>query len=294
MNPNRKLIFGAASILVLLLIALTVRLLVPYDFESAIYTNPIKSDNDAQLTKSNKPALTPPAPSATVPPENKAKMVVFPQEGIPVLMYHSIKTLPGNSLGVPVKQFTEEMAWLCRQGYHSISPDDLYESLINQGLVPEKPILLTFDDGYSDNYSSAWPILRQYGFRATFFIITNSTGRGMMNWDQLSDLSKQGNTVASHTVHHLDLSKLSESQQEREMTVSKLEIESHLGVGVQSLCFPSGKYNKTTLALMPKAGYKLGFTTKPGKVYLGDNLLTLNRERIYGSMPMASFQWLFP
>jgi Predicted xylanase/chitin deacetylase len=116
----------------------------------------------------------------------------------------------------------------------------------------------------------------------------------MMNWDQLSDLVKQGNSVGSHTVHHLDLSTLSYNNQENELTNSKEVLGNHLGISIQTLCFPSGKYNKTTLELMPKLGYKLGLTTKPGRVHLGDNLLTLTRERIYGGMPLASFQKLFP
>lgn len=296
MKQNCKLIFGRAIILALVLIlsSVTVRLLIPSDFKSG-NTYITKSNNLTKLTKS-RPSLPPPGSNSPVPyqNQNKSKLVAFPKEGIPVLMYHSIKTLPGNSLGVPVKQFTEEMSWLHRQGYNSISPKDLYDALIDGKPVPEKPILLTFDDGYSDNYNSAWPILCQNDFKATFFIITDFVGSGMMKWDQLNDLIKQGNTVESHTAHHLDLSTLSDNQQELELNVSKRELESHLGINVQSLCFPSGKYNKTTLALMPKVGYKLGFTTKPGKVHLGDNILTLKRERIYGGMSLALFQRLFP
>ncbi|MGC7871993.1 polysaccharide deacetylase family protein [Desulfosporosinus sp. SYSU MS00001] len=296
MKLNCKLIFSGAIILVLLVLILgrlTVRLSIPSDFKSGNYTNITKPDKLPKLTKSEAPSPTA-APESLIPHQNKSKLVAFPKEGIPVLMYHSIKTLPGNSLGVPVKQFTEEMSWLHEQGYNTISPKDLYEALINQKPVPEKPILITFDDGYSDNYISAWPILRQIGFKATFFIITDSIGSGMMKWDQLNDLIKQGNTIESHTVHHLDLSTLGENEQELELNISKQELESHLGINVQSLCFPSGKYNKTTLALMPKVGYKLGFTTKPGKVHLGDNILTLKRERIYGGMSLALFQRLFP
>ncbi|WP_407310128.1 polysaccharide deacetylase family protein [Desulfosporosinus sp. SB140] len=193
-----------------------------------------------------------------------------------------------------MKQFNEEIAWLRRQGYHSISIEDLYQALVNKASVPEKPILLTFDDGYGDNYRSAWPIMQHNNFRATFFIITNSVGHGMMNWEQLNDLIKQGNFIGSHTVHHLDLASLTENQQDSELNISKQELEQHLGISVQALCFPSGKYNKTTLKLMSKLGYRLGFTTKPGRVHLGDVLLTLKRERIYGGMPLVSFQRLFP
>lgn len=289
MNLKHKLALGGVCALVLILIGLKVKWFVPSEFKDHDFTH---------NTNHSEPRMPPPpppsAPSSPIQYQVKLKMVPFPKEGIPVLMYHSIKTLPGNSLGVPVKQFSEEMSWLSQKAYHSISPEDLYQALVNKAPVPEKPILLTFDDGYSDNYSSAWPILQQYGFRATFFVITKSVGPGMMNWEQLNDLVKQGNTVASHTVHHLDLATLTEKQQEFELNSSKQELESHLGIRVQSLCFPSGKYNKTTLALMPKCGYKLGFSTKPGNVYLGAEILALNRKRIYGGMPIASFKSLLP
>lgn len=284
MNLKHKLILASLSALVLILTSSAIIRHVPIDY----------GHGDSPSLKSIEPMASPPPPSLTEQNQAKEIMTLFPKEGIPVLMYHSIKTLPGNSLGVPVKQFSEEMLWLRKQSYHSISTDELYQALVNKAPVPEKPILLTFDDGYRDNYMSAWPILRENGFRATFFIITNSVGHEMMNWNQLNDLVKHGNSIGNHTVHHLDLATLTRKQQESELNGSKQDLENHLGISVQSLCFPSGKYNKTTLELMQKLDYKLGFTTKPGRVHLGDDFLTLKRERIYGGMPLSSFQKLFP
>ena len=225
---------------------------------------------------------------------SKAKLSEFPTEGIPVLMYHSISTIPGNTLGVPVQQFAEEMAWLHRQNYTTLSLEEFYEALVNKTPIPEKPIVLTFDDGYSDNYEAAWPILRPYGFKATFFVTTSSVGPGMMNWDQLNLLVHEGNSVASHTVHHYDLATLSSQQQADELSLSKKDVETHLSNRVNALCFPSGRYNQTTLELMPKLGYTLGFTTESGKVHMGDNPQTLKRLRISGGMSITSFQKQFP
>lgn len=228
------------------------------------------------------------------PDAANVNMTKFPEAGLPVLMYHSISTIPNNSLGVPVEQFSEEIRWLRQHNYHSLSLEQFYQAIAHQAPVPENPILLTFDDGYADNYLAAWPILKQNGFTATFFIITNSVGPGMMTWDQLSDLVRQGNSIGSHTIHHFDLATLSYQQQETELAGSKQIIENHLAISEMALCFPSGKYNKTTLSLMPKVGYQLGFTTQPGKVHLGDDLLTLKRIRIPGGMPFSTFQQLFP
>lgn len=235
-----------------------------------------------ESTRAEEPALPPP------------KLSEFPSEGVPVLMYHSISTIPGNNLGVPVQQFTEEMEWLHKQNYTTLSLEEFYGALVNKTPVPQKPIVLTFDDGYSDNYDSAWPILRQYDFKATFFVTTSSIGPGMMNWDQLNDLVLHGNTVASHTVHHYDLATLSSKQQTDELSLSKKAVEDHLNNRVNALCFPSGRYNQTTLELMPKLGFALGFTTESGKVHKGDNLLTLKRLRIPGGMALTAFQKQFP
>jgi len=279
MNLKHALLIAGIG-LILILISLTFKWPL-----NIAYVNPtVNPDNY------NKPVTT----SVLSEPSSLPKVSKFPEEGIPILMFHSISTIPGNSLGVPVKQFTEEIEWLHQQNYHSLTLEEFYQALVNKAPLPEKPILLTFDDGYSDNYTAAWPILRENGFRATFFITTNSVGPGMMNWDQLNDLARQQNSLGSHTVHHYDLATLSTQQQKDELSLSKKELDSHLPINVEALCYPSGRYNKTSLELMPTLGYRLGFTTKTGKVHLGDDLLTLKRLRISGEMSLTSFQKQFP
>lgn len=287
MNPKRIIILAGISAIVLIMFSVTLKW--PLYFASGGHNQEVKP-NEAIIPSLNETSTRAQTPNN----QDMLKMIKFPKEGVPVLMYHSISTIPGNSLGVPVKQFSEEMEWLRLQNYHSLSLEEFYQALVNKTPVPDKPILLTFDDGYSDNYDEAWPTLRQNGFKATFFIITNSVGSGMMNWDQLNDLVREGNSIGSHTVHHLDLATLSNKQQESELAISKQEIENHLSISEKALCFPSGRYNKTTLELMPQLGYRLGFTTNQGKVHLDDDLLTLKRVRIFGGMPLTSFQKLFP
>lgn len=304
MTSKRFKIYASISILILTLLFLT------HKFPSAIPLMPNNSPEMKPLTPItstlestvNQQEQDKPEPLQLQVEDARAqelalstpKMSEFPTEGIPVLMYHSISTIPGNTLGVPVQQFTDEMEWLNQQNYTSLSLEEFYEALVNKTPIPEKPIVLTFDDGYSDNYDAAWPILRQHGFKATFFVTTNSVGPGMMNWDQLNDLVHQGNSVASHTVHHYDLATLPSKQQVDELSLSKQDVEDHLSNKVNALCFPSGQYNQTTLELMPKLGYALGFTTQSGKVHRGDNLLTLKRLRISGGMSITAFQKQFP
>lgn len=222
------------------------------------------------------------------PPQPKnANLYKFPETGIPVLMFHSISTKPGNTLCVSENQFKEEMAWLKSQNYHTITLDELYQALTNNALLPEKPILLTFDDGYADNFKQAWPILQQYGFWATFFIAVNYN---KMDWNELKELVRQGNSIGSHTVTHLDLTTRSAKQQEIELTKSKQILKDQLSINIIAFCYPSGRYNKTTLGLVEKSGYKLGFTTNSGKVHFGDDLYTLKRIRVSSGISLAAFQ----
>jgi peptidoglycan/xylan/chitin deacetylase (PgdA/CDA1 family) len=213
----------------------------------------------------------------------------FPAKGIPVLMYHSISTNPKDGNCVSEEQFEKEMEWLYSQNYHTLNMDELYQALVQGALVPDKPILITFDDGYPDNYKTAWPILKQYGFRATFFIITNNIGAASIDWSQLKDLISQGNSIGSHSVHHYDLSILSYKQQESELGKSKQILEDNLGIKIKAFCYPSGQYNETTLKLLSELGYTLSFTTKPGRVYLGDNQFELRRVRVWGGMLFSIF-----
>lgn len=272
----------------------------PWNHPMAHYNQATKAKEETASPSNSAADTINPADDTTSTPDlvspNQAPVreIPFPPEGIPALMYHSISTIPGNPLGVPVKQFREEMEWLRRQNYHSVSLEEFYRALVSKSQIPDKPVLITFDDGYEDNYTEAWPILKQNGFRAAFFIITDSVGPGMMTWPQLNELVRQGNSIGSHTVHHLDLATLSYKQQESELLTSKEALESHLGIRIEALCFPSGRYNDTTLKLMPKAGYLLGFTTKPGRVHWKDDVLTLKRLRISGGMSLDSFKELFP
>lgn len=230
-------------------------------------------------------------PSHALRPNNRTHQ--FPQAGIPVLMYHAIETIPGNSLGVPVKQFADEMEYLHKNNYETLTLNEFYLALNSpsqETVLPAKPILLTFDDGYADNYRDAWPIMQKYGFVGTFFVITDSIGPGMMSWPDLKDLSKSGNSIESHTVHHYDLTTLSKSLLYAELKQSQVILETQLAQKVYALCFPSGRYNSQTLEAMVNNGYELGFTTEQGKVYKSDNHLKLKRLRIPGGLLLSEYE----
>jgi len=213
----------------------------------------------------------------------------FPEEGVPVLMYHSIGSQYHCSICVSEKQFKEQMEWLSDNGYHTINLDQFYEALSGNASLPENPVMITFDDGFADNYRVAWPILKEFGFNATFFIVTSQVNPYNIDWGELKELIRQGNSIGSHSVNHFDLTTLNTRQQEQELRESREALEKNLGVKVKAFCFPYGNYNKTTLALLPETGYVLSFTTFSGKVHYGDNEYLLRRIHIWGGKPVSDF-----
>lgn len=235
------------------------------------------------------PSICASAKQSAAPSAIENNLAHFPQEGIPVLMYHSIGTMYDRSICVSEKLFEEQIEWLHANNYHTVNADEFYEALSGKSALPDNPILITFDDGFGDNYKVAWPILKQYGFNATFFIVTSQVNPYNIDWDQLKELVAHGNSIGSHSVNHYDLSTLNTKQQEKELRKSKEILEEKLDTSIKAFCFPYGSYNKTTLALLPESGYLLSFTARSGKVYLGDNEYLLKRVHICGGMPLSSF-----
>jgi len=199
-----------------------------------------------------------------------------------ILMYHYIrdgvdpkKDPIGYGLSVTPQQFEAQLAALSAAGYTGLTM-----SQYSAGQATAKSVMLTFDDGYEDFYTTAWPLLKKYHFTATAYIISGKIGGNYMTWDQLRELHAAGIEIGAHTVNHIDLSKASEAVQHSEIFNSKQTIEAQVGAPVVSFCYPSGKYTATTEALVKQAGYTSATTTHPGSVRPSDDPDALNRVRI--------------
>lgn len=209
---------------------------------------------------------------------------------IPILYYHSIKSVPNNELCMPPDQFEKQIAYLSQHGYHSVSLTQLYDFFYSNGHLPEKPILITFDDGYKDNYTAAFPILKKYGYTATVFVITSNVGHSNnMSWDQLEDLVHNGWLVESHTVSHYDLTKLDASKLAQELNDSKNSLEKQLGTTVDFFAYPSGQFNEKVEKAVKNAGYLMAFTTQRGWANRAMNPLLIHRVYCFASMGIAEF-----
>ena len=212
-----------------------------------------------------------------------------------VLMYHHIGPLPEKAddirkgLTVSSEEFDTQIKYLSEKKYRFITLFEL-EKAIKAKKVPDKALVLTFDDGYSDNYSQALPILKKYNAVGTFFIITSKMDTGeYMTKDQVRELYKAGNEIGSHTLTHPSLDKLKGSALAKELSQSKTEIETLTGNPVVSLCYPSGKYNDETVKAATDAGYKIAVTTHASTGTVSpDRLLEIYRYRISSSMSFAA------
>ena len=185
------------------------------------------------------------AASAPLPaPEDDVKVLV--------LNYHMVNRM-FISLAIEPEDFDWQMKYLVEHGYHTISPDELYDFLAGTGRLPDRPVLITFDDGYVDNYTTAYPILKKYNLKATIFVVTGFLGKrkGYLTWDQLREMEKNGITVESHTVTHAPLPQLSDERIREELVESKRQAEKELGHPIEfmrsSACRSSARGRQTKI-----------------------------------------------
>lgn len=201
-----------------------------------------------------------------------------------VLMYHKINDKPENPVTVPTSYFGEQMAQLRELGYVVVSLEAVLDHYVDGKPLPDKAVLITFDDGYRDNLENALPILREHGFPAVVFVpigylddrwplphedslrllgIRNDT----VDWDALAELEAGGLRVESHGIAHRPLSELEPAEAAREITLSKLRLEERLGREVEAFAFVKGSladYRPEHASLVQQAGYKLAFSSVTG------------------------------
>ena len=220
------------------------------------------------------------------------KPLVYNDKSIPVLMYHSIDYEKGNELRVPLKNFEEQMKFLKDQGYTTLTLDQLYDFFENNKPVPEKSVAVTFDDGYQDNYTNAYPVIKKYGLKATVFVITSTIDKNAkcLNSSELREMQANGMDIESHTVNHEELNSLSYEKQLETLKKSKNDIENLLNKKVYYLAYPVGKWDNNSLKALKNAGYNMAFTTKNSKSNKTDGLYTLNRVRINASTSIDQFK----
>jgi len=177
----------------------------------------------------------------------------------PILLYHHIADDSGsNRYYVSPENFQQQMLSLQQGGYTSITPATLVEALVHGAELPPRPVLITFDDGNLDVYTTAFPIMRQLGFVGAFYIVGNRLGaQGYVGAAELSEMIAAGWEIGSHSMTHADLT-LDHTILRQEILQSRLLLEQALGVPVRTLAYPFGLVDETVIDKTEDYGYTAG------------------------------------
>jgi peptidoglycan/xylan/chitin deacetylase (PgdA/CDA1 family) len=218
-----------------------------------------------------------------------------PSVAVPILMYHYIRINPnprdtlGFNLSVTPDDFAHQLDWLAQNGYHPVDLADLRAYLAGYHALPDRPIILTFDDGYRDMYTSAFPLLRAHHFKAVSYIVSGFLGAPpSVTADMVREMDANGIEIGAHTVSHADLTALSPSDLHHEVFDSKASLEALLGHPVLDFCYPYGKVNAGVAATVQAAGFESATTTQPGVGHMVGDRFYWPRVRVNGGESLAA------
>ncbi|WP_421997000.1 glycosyltransferase [Reyranella sp.] len=223
---------------------------------------------------------------------------------LPVLLYHRIAEDGPAALArwrQTPEDFTAQMRWLRRNGYHAVSSDTARRHLADGRPFPGRPVLITFDDGYLDFHVDAWPILRANDFTAEVFVVTDRVGRDaawdaalgppapLMDWPHIQELAAQGVGFGSHMASHAHMADLSSRDIVLEAARSRSALERALGRSCDAIAAPFGETDARFRRIVRQCGYSVGFGTEPGPAGPDHDCLQLPRIEVVGGWSLDTF-----
>jgi peptidoglycan/xylan/chitin deacetylase (PgdA/CDA1 family) len=226
---------------------------------------------------------------------------------IPILMYHAVSddlTASERRYSSPVAEFADQMAYLDEHGYQSLTLADLCGRWSSGEAVPEKCVVITFDDGYECVHRTALPILQRHGFVATTFVVSQYVGR-IADFDldrgakarqtlsiaQLRELLSAGHEIGSHSATHPTLTELARPDANAQVRDSRRQLEDLLGAPVTSFAYPKGRYNEAIRQSVVESGYSAACSCTPGVNASSTDRLALKRSGICASLSRRDFFW---
>ena len=217
-------------------------------------------------------------------------------EGFPILEYHTITNNPepvSEIYNVPPAEFAAQLDYLHENGYTTITLQDFMRVIHGKGELPEKPIVLTFDDGYQDNYTEMLPILEAHGMKAVVYVITNELGKpGYLTLEQLKDMQRRGVEIGSHTADHLSLKNLDSELRLHEVRDSKIFLEWSGLETIYSFSYPNGAYDDEIVEMLKREKYLSAVTGDTGLNNLKTNPYLLRRVHIRKpTFGITEFKW---
>jgi peptidoglycan/xylan/chitin deacetylase (PgdA/CDA1 family) len=228
---------------------------------------------------------------------------------VPILMYHSISdgevARRFRPYVVRPSSFEQQMAHIRENGYTALSVSGFVRARAN-GMLPERSVVVTIDDGVADFYENALPILMQHGVTATLYVVTGLVGgrcawldaegeghRLMLTWEKIGEISRCGIECAAHTHSHPELDILPVEAARKEILQSKAALEAYLGRSVASFAYPYGKYCRRVREMVQAAGFTSACAVKHALSSSDDDPFSLARIQVPPDVPLATFeQWL--
>jgi len=230
---------------------------------------------------------------------NKSGLKSGGYQTVPVLAYYSFSENKPNKISITQDDFKAQMKYLKENNYHVIKLDQLLDFLDYKEQIPDKSVVITFDDGWSSVYDFATPILKKYGFPATFFIYTDFIGGGKaMSWKQIKELSEAGFDIQCQTKTHRNLATLKKKESfkeyfnslEMEISYPKKLFKNKLNKECKCLAYPYGITNNLVIAMLKKHGYRAAFTVEQeSNSFFIDNY-KIRRSAIYGEYDIEKFK----
>jgi len=225
---------------------------------------------------------------------------------VPILMYHYLSEPPPDAdvyrrdLSVSPTLFAEHLDRMLAEGYVTVNLYQVIDALQRGVPLPDRPVVITFDDGYRDNYENAFPLLRERGMVATIFVITDFIDEqrpAYLTWDMAREMFAEGISIESHGRNHVSLAGKDDDYLVWQALGSLETIEYELGVRPRFISYPAGEYDQRTIEIFQSAHYWAGVTTRQGATLDNQRLFELPRVRVRNTttadelMRLLSLDW---
>lgn len=215
---------------------------------------------------------------------------------VPVILYHHVQPQAEaaankqSSLSVDNRQFDGQMAYLNSHGYTVITSQELVDAVRNHTTVPPKSIVVTMDDGYVDQYSYAFPIIKKYGIKVSLMIPSGLIGNpGFMTWDQVREMNGSGLiSLIDHTWSHYPIQSGTYDKIKYEIEMGKSVLEQNTGTRIGLFAYPYGSFNNTAISILQQDGFLGAFSTIGGSYQCDSFISTLHRNHI-GNSPLSAY-----
>jgi len=255
------------------------------DLPTATSIPPTSTPTETQTPTPTETPLPSPTPTWSTVAAGEVK--------VPILLYHHVSdATPANRYFVTIKDFRAQMEKLRDLGYTSISISSLADVLINGGLLPALPVVISFDDGNSDIYDNAFPIMKEMNFIGVTYIVANRLeSPGFVDTGKLKELAAAGWEIGSHSETHVDLTKDHDIVRYEELQ-SRLDLEEAIGVPVKTFAYPFGTIDSYVSQGAQDYGYKAAVGLGTSNDHTWGTLYYLNRREVQGDFNLDQFLYL--